>query len=155
MAHCFLPVAQLRVWVVAIWCGLEAVWNVSQHFEGPIVEVAACTSKGLISSRHSNKFVLNATLVTPCWGYMTSSVRVIVPFTCLGPKLELHLEALDLKVVVTHVILSLMICANVVLNTSSFVGHLCPATAANAVSKGTKPQIPSSSLCITWSCYCR
>ena len=62
------------------------------------MEVAACTSKDLISSRHSNKFVLNATLMVLCWGYMTSSVRIIVPFRCLdvwGLKLELHLEALD------------------------------------------------------------
>ena len=46
-----------------------------------------------------------------------------------GLKLELHLEAPDLEVAVTHVVPSLWIFANVVLNASGFAVHSCPATA--------------------------
>ena len=51
------------------------------------MEVAACTGKDLIGPRHSDKFVLDATSVMLCRGCTTFSVRIIDPFTCLGPEI--------------------------------------------------------------------
>ena len=55
------------------------------------MEVAACTGKDLIGPRHSDKFVLDATsvmLCRACRGCATFSVRIIDPFTCLGPEIR-------------------------------------------------------------------